>query len=40
MPEPAVRGKLDGVGLGKEGTRVTIPLVDDRRDHYVEVELA
>ncbi len=39
-PEPMVRATLDGVELDREGHRqATIPLVDDRRDHYVEVEL-
>ena len=39
-PEPVIRGILDGVGLEQEERRVTVPLVDDRRDHYVELELA
>ena len=39
-PEPLVRAVLDGVELGQEGRRqATIPLVNDRRDHYVEVRL-
>jgi cellobiose phosphorylase len=38
--ELVIRGKLDGVALEQEETRVSVPLVDDRRDHYVEVELA
>ncbi len=39
-PEPVVRATLDGVELEEEGRgEATIPLLDDRRDHYVEVEL-
>jgi cyclic beta-1,2-glucan synthetase len=40
-PEPVVRATLDGVDLDQEGRgQTTIPLVDDRRDHYVEVRLS
>ena len=40
VPEQMVRATLDGDELGEEGRRqATIPLVDDRRDHYVQVEL-
>ncbi len=42
-PAPLMQATLDGAPLveeAREGTaEVAIPLVDDRRDHYVEVRL-
>ena len=39
--KPMIRTLLDGVELTlEEGSHTVIPLSDDRRDHYAEVELS